>query len=218
MKRIPIAMLFGFLIAVLCACSPETGEYRADGMSDRSGELTVEAEETDKADEAGPDLPSPDCSYSERYLFYSEEELCAGIRSGEGDDEALLSLTEYYRPKTPGPDLVLSEIAVKDAYVALRYDIKAKEDAEGDPDVYWLFEWYRKLRPQSLKDELTRVFDPGAVKQMDGFFYVEGGVLQDVFWEQDGNLFHAVTPAELSSSQLRAFCELERVPIPQQEP
>ncbi len=215
MKRIRIALLFGFLFTTFCSCSPEMREYNA-GNTNISNDPSPFVETAGKNDAAYEELPiiSPP---RDRFIFPSEEELCTKILSGECDDEALLSLTEYYRPITPDPDLELSEIYVKDAYVELRYDFKTKEDAESDPDVYWLFEWYRKWKPQSLKDELNRVFGQGAVKQMDEFFLVGGGVLQDVFWEQDGNMFHAVTPADVSFSQLKAFCENELVPIQHQE-
>ena len=216
MKRILIALLlFGFLITTLCACSPEMREYPSGSanISDDPSPSVDQAEETGAAYEESPILPP----FHDRFIFHSEEELCARILSGECDDEALLSLTEYYRPKTLEPDLVLSEIYVKGAYVGLRYDLIAKEDAEGDPDVYWLFEWYRKLKPENLKDELNRVFRPGAVKQIDEFFFVGGEVLQDVFWEQDGNIFHAAIPVNISSSRLRAFCDNELVLIQHQE-
>lgn len=214
MRRILIALLFVFLITALCACSSEMIDYHANknNISDNYSQFVDETDENGEAYEGFDILSSND-----PYLFNSEEELSTVIQLRECDDEVLLSLTKYYRPKTLVSDLVLSAIYVKDAYVALRYDYRTIANSECNQEMYFLLEWYRELKTQNLQDELSRVFLPGVVKQIDEYYIIEAGELQDVFWEQEGNVFHAVTPTSISLSQLRAFCEIEMVPIQHQE-
>ncbi len=109
MRRILIALLFVFLITALCACSSEMIDYHANknNISDNYSQFVDETDENGEAYEGFDILSSND-----PYLFNSEEELSTVIQLRECDDEVLLSLTKYYRPKTLVSDLVLSLIHI----------------------------------------------------------------------------------------------------------
>ena len=217
MKRVLIVLLAGYLVTILCACSIEPIEFNKSNDYDTStSDDCYQFVEIDSIEDASPDIENLEVlACDDPFCFCSEEELCNTVTSKECTEESLISLTKYFRPKTLASDLVLTAITVKSSYVALRYDFNTDMEVEEYQNGYYLFEWYRDMETKNLQDEVSRVSLPGAVKQIAEYYIVCSGELQDVFWEEEGNVFHAVTPASLSMNQLRAFCGTEMVQIQQ---
>lgn len=106
---------------------------------------------------------------------------------------------------------MLTYILVGNTYVALCYDFSDAADAE----IYYLLEWYRSFKKGDLAKDLYRIYPEAQITVSKPYYILSAGALQDVYWEQNGLAFHAVTPADLSMEALAAFCDAEAVRIEQ---
>lgn len=141
--------------------------------------------------------------------FETEAELIKAIASKHYD----IDIKYYYKPRKITDDISLSFILVKDSYIALRYDYVSLDASPEDAEKYFLIEWYRTMREGDLSDNLSRTYPPDVVKKTGKYYIINAGKVQDVFWEQDGMVFHAVTPTDLSFEQLSVLCVAEKIEL-----
>ncbi len=70
------------------------------------------------------------------------------------------------------------------------------------------------MTEDSLKKSMEGNYPSGAVTRQGQYYIVrEGQLLQDVFWVQDGLVFHAVTPSDIDMEEMEEFCKAEKVEI-----
>ena len=147
------------------------------------------------------------------FFFDDETALLDAVCSDEQNDETISSLNEYYRTRSIPDGTSLSQIMVKDFYVALRYDYTDAATEPDDSDPYYLFEWCRTQKEGDTEANVYRTYSPDKIETFQHYYIVNAGTLQNVFWEENGLAFHAVTPASISEDQLAQFCAAEKVMI-----
>ena len=188
------------LILVMIAAFTMNGCSSLDLALEKDQKLSME-NKTDDYDEI-------DASY-DPLCFETEAELIDAITSKHYD----IDIKHYYKPRKLSDDLSLSFILVKDSYIALRYDYMRSDDLADDAETYFLIEWYRTMKEGDLSDNLSRIYPPDVVTKTGKYYIINAGKVQDVFWEQDGMVFHAVTPTDLSFEQLSVLCVAEKTEI-----
>lgn len=151
--------------------------------------------------------------YELPYFFSSEKELSDAVKSKlKFEDVAVSRIDEYYRPNYIPDGVSLEYIAVKDFYVALRYKYN-DIIKQTDEDPYYLLEWFRTMTEGSLEKHMYRTYASDHFETFKHYYIVNADIVQSVYWEQDGKVFHAVTPSDISLEELEKFCNAEKVVI-----
>lgn len=167
----------------------------------------------DAEDEQIEKLKEKSSAYDVPYVFESEDALIKAVTSKDNNVEETVSLEEYYRPRNIPKDISLAYILVKNTYVAIRYDYYADAKNSANSGTYFLIEWYRTFSKGDLIEEVYRIYPSDQIVVHNQYYIIKAGVVQDVFWEQEGLAFHAVVPSNISMGELAAFCDSEAVKI-----
>ena len=147
------------------------------------------------------------------YIFYNEKELADAVKSKTKDAATISSLTEFYRTKSTRSDISLTYITVKDFYIALRYEYNDVAKQVATKDTYFLIEWYRTMKEGQLEEDMSRNYPAESIRTYKHYYIINADTLQDVFWEENGHVFHAVTPSNISATEMEDFCSVEKVVI-----
>lgn len=206
MKYRVILLVVAILIVLsLLGCSTS--------QANEENQLESPATDVNLDDEQMNELIEKSNTYEQPYVFDDENELINSAQSKFQNVTTFKELKEFYRPKSTAADISLDCIMVKDSYVALRYEYNNAEKSTDDSDEYFLIEWYRTLKEGELEENIYRIYSPELVETFKHYYIINADPVQDIFWEQNGQVFHAVTPSSISSEQLEQFCNAEKVMI-----
>ncbi len=120
-------------------------------------------------------------------VYASEEDFAAGEQSS------------YYKPAALPDGAALQSVTVYDESIIFTYSLE-----DGRP---FVFEWLDALDENGLADWLKTTYGDLSELKFDGTYYtISAGDATDVYWQQDGDAFHAVLPkgmdvAEYGSAQ-----------------
>jgi len=137
-------------------------------------------------------------------FFSTIDELEAAIESNELGCNKGNELTGYYKPNCIPSNSRLDYIQVKDFYVALFYQIDHS-------DAYYMIEWYRTLAEGQLVSGVLKYFSQDNISVLGKYYIVssnENSSVKDVFWEQDGAVFHAVVPIIYNLADISKYCDV----------
>jgi hypothetical protein len=114
--------------------------------------------------------------------------------------------SSYYKPAALPEDAVLESITVDERSIAFTYVL--------DNQSTYLFEWLDSLDQNGLKDWLAKRYPDLSELNFDGTYYTaEGADVKDVYWELDGDAFHAVVPSWFTADDIAIYCTIEFVVV-----
>lgn len=228
MKKLSTILL---LVIVFLSCFAACGKVEQGAIKEYGDPVSSGKEvEEESASSSLEKLEEKSHAYDRPIIFHDENEFVEAVNSlhnsppnaisnentpNEGDYEdiartnVIKDLNCYYVPKAIPENVSLEYMALKDFYIAIYYSINDSPDAE----LYYVFEWWRPLAAGDLENNMNRMYSSDALELQDKYYIVKSGALQDIFWEQDGTVFHAVTPENISDEEIAAFCNAEKVTI-----
>ncbi len=138
----------------------------------------------------------------------SIKDMGAYIYATEGDF-VTAEQSSYYRPEVLPQGAVLSSISMDEESFVFSYML-----ADGNG---MTFAWLDALDDNGLNDWLEKTYGDLSALNYDGTHYLYAGEGNTaVYWEQDGNAFHATVPASWTAQDIATYCKAEFVEV--QEP
>lgn len=201
------------LISVFALAGCNSTENTVQELSDVLVEIPTEITDMDIADGQISESKEEPNTHDVPYSFQSEDDFTHAVISEAYDTEVIADIKEYFRPRKVPEDVSLVYILVKDSYIALRYNYSNATDESTGTEKYFLMEWYRTMNENDLAGNISRIYTMDQIETYNQYSIIKAGTLQDVFWTQDGFVFHAVTPSDISPEQLENFCDAEKVSI-----
>ncbi len=174
--------------AEMASSEPEMGymlEAPADGIEDAADEAWPE--ESYEAVQA----PARDMS---AYVYASEEDFVAAEQSS------------YYKPAALPEGAALASISMDEESFLFTYSL-----ADGSQ---LTFAWLDALVDNGLKDWLKeRYGDLSELTYEGGFYTFKGDGITDVYWQQEGDSFHAAVPSAWTAQDIAAYCQAQFVEV-----
>ena len=235
MRRIIILVIATVLVFGLSACAV-TGQNllevnnvdKADGIEQKPiGENNMSGDVKDEANEQiGKTYSVPSGSVTPIY-FKSETELKdvimgkTTLQHGPWNPETVTSLAYYFKPEYLPEEVCLSYISVHDSNVAFCYEFDQPPD-EWKSNVF-LLEWFRSLKAGDMEKNVGRWFSDSEIEHYMGYdiyIYKVTDELekkefsrQDIFWEQNGYVFHAIVPMWFTKEDIEKYCVAKKVVV-----
>ena len=200
-KTLMLVALVVFLMTLFASCVIRNSNSYPDHNKGSDYEAVNKIDSTD--------APSVPYSNDLPKWYYSFEEFNNAVVSKKEVAYNINSISYYFTPEYIPEGVYLNYIQVKDAYVAIYYSISDKDND------YLVFEWYRLLKEGQLKSGVLYSFAESSISFSNDYYVVKGeeSTLFDIFWEQDGYVFHAVVPSDVQFEEWNRFCRSKRIEL-----